>query len=254
MHHRFNVLDVQVSAVNLERACSIVDESIQMDRKGYVCVAPVSTIVSCQESGEYKEIVNNAEMVAPDGMPLVWLAKMMGHKEVRRTYGPDLMLTLCDMGQEKGYRHFLYGGSQEASEKMVTTLKKKFPNINIVGRYSPPFRESTVEENEKVIDLINNTQTDILWVGLGAPKQDYWMKNNRDKLDASMMIGVGAAFDFLAGTKKQAPIWMRNAGLEWVFRLCSEPKRLWKRYLIGNTRFIYLLMKNAIKSRLGAKA
>ncbi len=186
-------------------------------------------------------------MVTPDGMPLVWLARVFGYSEVKRTYGPDLMLALCDLGQQKGYKHFFYGGTPETCEKLESVFKGKFPQIKIAGHYSPPFRELTEEENNEIIEKISIIQPDILWVGLGSPKQDFWMNKNCGKLRVPVMVGVGAAFDFLSGFKRQAPLWMQRCGLEWFFRLCSEPKRLWKRYLIGNTKFMYLLIKGIFK-------
>ena len=247
MHKRFRILNVNVSAVNLNTACEVIDGLIRERKQGYVCVAPVSTIVSCQEDEEYCKVINQADLVTPDGMPLVWLAKLKGYSEVNRTYGPDLMRALCDRGQQRGYKHFLYGGTPQTCEKLESFLKEAFPQIKIVGRYSPPFRELTEEENHEISSEISTIQPDILWVGLGSPKQDFWMNKNCGKLRTPVMIGVGAAFDFLSGVKKQAPCWMQRCGLEWFFRLCNEPQRLWKRYLVGNTKFIYFLIKTFFK-------
>jgi len=250
---RVDICNVPVSSTNINQACQTIDIWIRDRKKVYVCVAPVSTIVDCQSDEEYKRILEGADMITPDGMPLVWMAKFMGDKNIERTYGPDLMLALCEQGQEKGYKHYLYGGTENTCSLLKNVLKTRFPNIVISGYYAPPFRSSSDQEDQKVIDEINKSTPDILWVGLGSPKQDYWMVHHRDRLNVPVMIGVGAAFDFLAGVKKQAPRWMRNAGLEWFFRLCSEPKRLWKRYLVGNAKFLYLASKHIIKVRLGAK-
>ena len=213
----------------------------------YVCVAPVSTVIDSQDSTQYRNIINGAGMSTPDGMPLVWLGKLKGNSLIERTYGPDLMLKFCELSQEKGYKHFFYGGTTETTQQLVLKLRKKFPDLKIAGNFVPPFRRVGEQEDASVLEQINEASPDILWVGLGSPKQDYWMHNHRDKLNVPVMVGVGAAFDFLAGTKKQAPVWMRKLGLEWLFRLCCEPRRLWKRYLIGNTRFIYLLMKHKLQ-------
>jgi len=159
------------------------------------------------------------------------------------------MRLICDLGQDRGYRHYFYGGTEAALEKLVMALKQTYPKINIVGQYSPPFRPLNPEELKQVIDNINKSQADILWVGLGSPKQDFWIKENRDKLNVSVMVGVGAAFDFLSGANKQAPRWMQKTGLEWLFRLACEPKRLWRRYIIGNPRFVYLLIKHCFKRK-----
>jgi len=251
---RIDICGVPVSAVNLGMACEILDGWIKGRKKSYVCVAPVSTIVDSQVEAEYRKVINEADMVTPDGMPLVWMGKLRGYKDIGRTYGPDLMLALCGQGQKKGYKHFLYGGSKNTCSLLKTVLKEKFPDIDIVGEYAPPFRSDYVQEDAKVVDEINRLSPDVLWIGLGSPKQDYWMQHHRDQLDVPVMVGVGAAFDFIAGTKKQAPKWMRQVGLEWLFRLFSEPRRLWKRYLVGNTQFVYLLIKHAITARLRKKA
>ena len=247
---RIPILDVKVSAVNLDSACAVIDQYIQTKNQGYVCVAPVSTIVSCQENQEYKNVVNSAMMVTPDGMPIVWIARALGYKKVRRTYGPDLTLAVCGYGQDKGYRHFFYGGTAQVCQKLETVLKEKFPRINIAGSYAPPFRDLSEDEEEKVTRMINRAQPDVLWVGLGSPKQDFWMKRTRVKLNVPVTIGVGAAFDFLSGAKRQAPRWMQRCGLEWIFRLGCEPRRLWRRYLIGNSKFIYFLIKDTFKKRV----
>lgn len=248
-HERFDLLGVNVSAVNLKKACEVIDGFIQGDHKAYVCVAPVSTIISCQEDEAYRRVVNQADMVTPDGMPVVWCGKSSGYPQVERTYGPDLMLMVCGQGRIKGYRHFFYGGTEGVLKKLEECLRNKFPGIAIAGRYAPPFRALTAQEEKDVVEQVNRSQADIVWVGLGSPKQDFWMQQIRGKLNASVLIGVGAAFDFISGVKPQAPRWMQQAGLEWLFRLCSEPRRLWKRYLIGNTKFVLLLLCQMISPR-----
>ena len=245
-----DILGVKVTITNLASACETISGWVHSRQKTYVCVAPVSTIVDCQRDMQYKEIVNNAGMTTPDGMPLVWLGKIRGEKVIERTYGPDLMLRLCQVSQEKGYRHYFYGGSPETIQLLSRRLKDQFPKLNIVGSYSPPFRDIRGQESEDVLKHIDSTNPDILWVGLGSPKQDYWMHQHRSRLNVPVMIGIGAAFDFLAGTKRQAPAWMRRCGLEWFFRFLCEPRRLWRRYLIGNTQFIYLLIKETFKNRI----
>ncbi len=238
-----DICGVHVSVVNLPLACEIIEEWINRRYKTYVCVAPVSMIVDSHQSQGYRAIVNQAGMVTPDGMPLVWLAKSRGHGAVARTYGSDIMLRLCEISSKKGYKHYFYGGRPEVCDQLETKLKKRFLGLNIVGRFSPPFSSNTHCE-EDVLAKINQANPDILWVALGSPKQDFWMAEYRHRLNVPVMIGVGAAFDFLSGAKKQAPLWMRKCGLEWFFRLCCEPKRLWKRYLIGNIEFIYYLLKD----------
>lgn len=244
-----DILGIKIHATNLTAACQVIENWIKDQVKTYVCVAPVSTIVDCQENAEYKSVVNDAGMTTPDGMPLVWLGKLRGNKLIQRTYGPDLMLQLCEFGQKKGYRHYFYGGSEKTNELLVEKLKKRFPGLHVAGRFVPAFRDISAEEDHEILEQINETRPDILWIGLGSPKQDYWMARHRNQLNVPVMIGAGAAFDFLAGTKPQAPLWMRQRGLEWFFRLCCEPRRLWRRYLIGNSKFIYMLLKDFIKAR-----
>jgi len=245
----FDILGVKISAVNLSSAAQQIEEWIAAKNKTYVCVAPVSTVMDCQDDADYLRIVNNAGMVTPDGMPVVWLGRRKLGTIVERTYGPDLMTLLCRLSEDKGYKHFFYGGSAEASRLLVENLQKRFPKLRIVGQYAPSFLAPKQKEKPDVIAQINAAQADVLWIGLGSPKQDYWMAMHRAELNVPVIVGAGAAFDFLAGTKPQAPRWMQRSGLEWVFRLCCEPRRLWKRYLLGNTRFVYLLLKNKFFNR-----
>ena len=245
-----DICGVKVSSVNLNLAAETIENWIKNRYKTYVCVAPVSTIVECARNSDYMKIVNSAGMVTPDGMSLVWLSKMTGDKTIERTYGPDLLETVCALSAEKGVKPFFYGGTPEILTRLVNRLKEKFPGINIVGSYAPPFR-SKAEESTEVLAQMQAAQPDILWIGLGSPKQDFWMRRYRPELSVPVMIGVGAAFDFLSGAKKQAPRWMQRSGLEWLFRLGCEPKRLWRRYLIGNTQFVYYVIKDFL--RLGSK-
>ena len=244
----FTVCGVNISAINLDLACGAVEDWIKNRRKAYVCVVPVSTVVECQANKDYLKIVNGADMATPDGMPLVWIGRFKGERAVDRTYGPDLMLAVCKMSQEKGFSHYFYGGTAESCRLLEMRLKKLFPRLSIVGKFSPPFRNLTKEEDDSLAENINRINPDILWIGLGSPKQDFWMYEHRQKLNAPVMIAVGAAFDFVSGYKRQAPRWMQRWGLEWLFRLFSEPRRLWRRYLIGNAKFIYFLLRDGIQS------
>jgi N-acetylglucosaminyldiphosphoundecaprenol N-acetyl-beta-D-mannosaminyltransferase len=248
-HQTFDLLGVHVAVTNLDATCRFMEQKIKAGDSSYICIVPVATIVDCQKDQEYLKVINHASMATPDGMPVVWVGKMKGNPTIERTYGPDLMDRFCRLHHNKPYKHFLYGGTEETSQRLEAELKRRFPKMNIVGRYAPPFREAHEIEAPEMIDHINALKPDILWVGLGSPKQDFWMCQHQKKLRVGVMVGVGAAFDFLAGTKKQAPVWMRKTGLEWFFRLCSEPRRLWKRYLIGNTRFIFYLVKNIFRPR-----
>lgn len=243
----FDILGVKIAVTNLQSACQSIEQWINEQGQTYVCIAPVSTIVDCQKDTEYRKIINSAAMTTPDGMPLVWIGKLCGKKFLQRTYGPDLMFAFCDLSRKKGYRHYFYGGDPQTNQRLIERLQNQFPGIRIVGNFSPSFIEVGELEREDTLARINEADPDILWVGLGSPKQDYWMHLHRDKLKVPVMVGVGAAFDFIAGTKPQAPAWMRRSGLEWLFRLCCEPRRLWKRYLIGNAKFICYLVRDMLR-------
>jgi len=228
---RANILGVHVSAINMYQALRAIDHWIVHREKYYVCVTPAHGVMECQTQPDLKQIFNSSGLTTPDGMAIVWLLKLMGYHHVSRVYGPDLMLAVCHRSQEMRYRHFLYGGNPNVPETLALNLQSRFPDLNIVGAYSPPFRPLTVEEDEKIIETINQVQPDVVWVGLSTPKQELWMAEHLGKINAPVMIGVGAAFDFLSGNKKQAPRWVQQIGLEWLFRLSTEPARLWRRYV-----------------------
>jgi N-acetylglucosaminyldiphosphoundecaprenol N-acetyl-beta-D-mannosaminyltransferase len=178
----------------------------------------------------FRRILNSSGLTTPDGMSVVWILKLLGQKEVGRVYGPDLMLALCKYGVEKKYRHYLYGGEPGVAEALASQLTDMFDGLQIAGIHSPPFRKLTNEEDQETIEKINAAKPDIVWVGLSSPKQEYWMAEHLERINVPVMIGVGAAFDFLSGSKPQAPGWMQRSGLEWLFRFLTEPRRLWPRY------------------------
>lgn len=244
---RVNVLGVGVSAINMDIALKTISDWIANRSHQYVCVTGVHGVMESQADEELKAIHNDAGLVTPDGTPLVWISRLNGHREVQRVYGPDLMLALCEYSVKPGFRHYFYGGNEGVPELLAKELASRFPGISIAGTFSPPFRELTAEEDEDVIEMINDSHADIVWVGLSTPKQERWMSAHVGKLDASVMIGVGAAFDFHAGLKLQAPIWMQRSGLEWLFRLATEPKRLWKRYLRNNPLFVGLFVAQMLR-------
>ena len=235
---RCPVLGVGVSPVTPARAVSTIDEWIRSGRREYVCVSGVHGVMECQRDGDLKRIHNDAGLVVPDGMPLVWVSKARGHHDVSRVYGPDLMLKVCEEGLARGWRHYLYGGAEGVPQLLQESLSGRYPGIRFVGAWSPPFRPLSDEEADGVADDINRSGADIVWVGLSTPKQERWMDRFRARLDAPALIGVGAAFDFHAGLKPQAPGWMQRSGLEWLFRLLSEPRRLGPRYLRNNPAFV----------------
>ena len=243
-----NILGVGVSAINTAQALQTIDGWIHRREQEYVCVTGVHGVMESQRDTKLKQIHNNAGLVTPDGMPLVWLSRLKGFCWVERVYGPDLMLALCKQSLVEGYRHYFYGGADGVAEKLVARLSRQFSGLQIAGFWSPPFRPLTPDEDEALIQRINGAQPDIVWVGLSTPKQEYWMHEHLGRVSAPVMIGVGAAFDFHAGVKRQAPRWMQRSGLEWSFRLLSEPRRLWRRYLINNPLFIWMVLLQALRS------
>jgi N-acetylglucosaminyldiphosphoundecaprenol N-acetyl-beta-D-mannosaminyltransferase len=198
--------------------------------------------MECQQSATLRQVVNQAGLATPDGMPLVWLSQKQSGLPVSRVYGPDLMLDLCALSVERGYRHYFYGGQMGVPHELAEKLQCRFPGLQVAGSYAPPFRPLTPAEDDQIIQQINETQPHIIWVGLGTPKQDLWMADHRDQLTAPVLIGVGAAFNIHSGHLRQAPRWMQNYGLEWLFRLIQEPRRLWYRYLIYNPLFMMLIV------------
>jgi N-acetylglucosaminyldiphosphoundecaprenol N-acetyl-beta-D-mannosaminyltransferase len=204
-----------------------------------------------QRDSGLRRIHNEAGLVTPDGMPLVWLARLRGHSWVHRVYGPDLMLELCRRSVPAGYRHFLYGGAPEVVELLASKLRSRFPGIQIVGEHSPPFRPLTADEDRRIVDMIRDSQADVVWVGLSTPKQERWMAAHAGRIESAVLVGVGAAFDFHAGVKRQAPQWMQQSGLEWLFRMLQEPRRLGPRYLINNPRFAILLAAEMLRGTIG---
>jgi N-acetylglucosaminyldiphosphoundecaprenol N-acetyl-beta-D-mannosaminyltransferase len=197
-------------------------------------------VTEAQHDAQFKNVLNEADLVVPDGMPLVWCARIRGYPLRRRVYGPELMLTFCQETVAKGYRHFLYGGDTGVPERLAASLLRSCPGLCIAGIFSPPFRPPTAEEDAEIVEMIRRAAPDVLWVGLSTPKQEKWMRDHRDRLGVPVLVGVGAAFDILSGGKRQAPAWMREHGLEWFFRLLQEPRRLWRRYLVYGSQFFLL--------------
>lgn len=247
---KFPILGVNISVINMNDASSFIERAVSGREKIYVCVCPVSTIMECKKNRTVMDSVNSANLATPDGMAVVWIGRMRGYKKIRRVYGPDLMREICGISAKKGYRNYLYGSAQATLDKLNMKLNKTCPGLVISGSFSPPFRKLTAEEDGKIISAINSSNPDIIWVGLGSPKQDLWMREHRGRINAPVMIGVGAAFDFLAGVKPQAPRWIRNNGFEWLFRLATEPRRLWRRYLLDYPAFVYYFFIDSLSSNL----
>ena len=249
-HDRIDILGVAVSAINLDDAVATIERWIGDRSRNYVCITGVHGVMESRDDPRLRDIHNEAGMVTPDGMPLVWLMRLFGKSRTNRVYGPDLMRKMTAVSSLRGYRQFYYGGGEGVADKLKQVLGNAHPRLKVVGTLCPPFRELTPEEDQAVIDAINAARPDIVWVGLSTPKQEFWMAKQLGRLEAPVIVGVGAAFDFLAGTKRQAPLWMQRNGLEWLFRLCSEPRRLWRRYAYIVPRFTILavgmLLRRAI--------
>jgi N-acetylglucosaminyldiphosphoundecaprenol N-acetyl-beta-D-mannosaminyltransferase len=243
---RVNILGVDVSAINLSEALEQLQGWIVARQGNYVCVAGVHGIMESWRDNRLRSIHNRAGMVAPDGMPLVWLSWCRGFTTVARVYGPELMLAVCERSAATGWRHFFYGGELGIADRLTKRLEYRFPNICIAGSYTPPFRTLTREEDDEVIELINRARPDFVWVGISTPRQEYWMADHVGRVGPAILIGCGAAFDFNAGSKRQAPRWVQRTGLEWCFRLINEPRRLWRRYLFNNPQFVALVMLETI--------
>ena len=250
LNNRVNVLGVGISPVNLDVAENLIFQAIELGDQGYVGVTGVHGVSEAQSNPKFKDILNRAFLNVPDGMPMVWYAKFNGFKKVSRVYGPDLMLNICSRSIEYGVKHFFYGGREGVAEKLKNNLMEKFPGIQVVGTYTPPFRTLTKDEEIDVLNKINDSGAECIWVGLSTPKQEKFMSGflnkygNNDSGDSTLegskiFFGVGAAFDFHAGLIPQAPSWMQSCGLEWFYRLCKEPRRLWKRYLKNNPLFLF---------------
>lgn len=246
---RTNVLGVGVSAVNMAAALQVIEGWVARREPHYVCVTGVHGIMESQRDAGLRKIHNSAGLVTPDGMPLVWLGRAYGHHNVERVYGPDLMLGLCQHSLSLGYRHYFYGGSEGVAQRLADRLCARFPGMKVAGVYAPPFRPLSDEEDEMIVQLINDSKPDLVWVGLSTPKQERWIASHVGRLGAPVLLGVGAAFDFHAGMKRQAPSWMQRNGLEWLFRLMTEPRRLWKRYLVNNPSFLLLVALQAFGLR-----
>jgi N-acetylglucosaminyldiphosphoundecaprenol N-acetyl-beta-D-mannosaminyltransferase len=239
---RFNVLGVALHAMNLPTATAAVLEALRERRKGYVCVTGVHGVSEAQNDPAFRAILNGAFLNTTDGMPLVWLGRRAQGSWVDRVYGPDLMLEIFRATQSTPFRHFFYGGAPGVAEELKARLEAQFPGVTICGTYCPPFRPLNAPEEAELQRTVHEARPDIIWVGLSTPKQERFMAEYLAKLETTLMFGVGAAFDFHAGRVSQAPRWMQRSGLEWFYRLCSEPRRLGRRYLVNNPLFLWRIL------------
>jgi N-acetylglucosaminyldiphosphoundecaprenol N-acetyl-beta-D-mannosaminyltransferase len=242
------VLGVPLALTDYERTMDWIDAMVASRQRGYVCVAAVHTVMASQEDPELREAVLGSDLTVPDGQPLVWAMNALGARLPHRVYGPELMARYCERAAQDGTRVYLYGGrNQGALVQLALNLRTRFPGLRIVGGYAPPFRDLTPDEEQRVVDEIERSKADVVWVGIGVPKQEKWMAAMRPRLSTPVLVGVGAAFDFHAGLVPQAPAWMQAAGLEWAYRLAQEPRRLWKRYARYNPLFVLGFLKQYLR-------
>jgi len=245
---RVNVISLQVNVCNHPSAIRRVAELVERGRGGYVCFSTVHMTMESFDNPEYAAKVNAADLIIPDGMPLVWMQKLQGEKQAARVRANDLMIMLCGYAEKNNLTVGFYGGEQTVINAILERAKQDFPNLQIVYAFSPPFRPLTDGEDTEITTEISEKKPDILFMGLGCPKQENWMSAHKGKLTA-IMLGVGASFDFFAGNVRESPEWLGKLGLEWLFRLTQEPRRLWKRYLILNPRFVRLATLQLLKSK-----
>jgi N-acetylglucosaminyldiphosphoundecaprenol N-acetyl-beta-D-mannosaminyltransferase len=235
---RCNVLGVGIHAVDMDSAVRHIEGAVDRGEKGYVCVTGVHGVMEAQDDPGLRTTLNHSFLTVPDGMPMVWVGRLRRHRGMRRVYGPDLMLELCSSSVARGTTHFFFGGKPGTAKALQHNLETRFPGLQVVGTYTPPFRPMKEDEERQLADLVTRTRPDYFWVGLSTPKQECFMAAHLPRLDTTIMLGVGAAFDVHTGGIKDAPNWVKHAGLQWFHRLCQEPRRLWKRYLVNNPRFL----------------
>ena len=233
------ILGVKVHATSMDRALSRLETAVTQNEKGYVCVTGVQGVMEAQMDTDLKRIINNALLTIPDERPTVWVGWLRGLFQMRQVTGPTIMLRICALSAEKGYTHFFFGGNDGVADQLKNALTQRFPGLNVVGTYTPPFRPLTAEEELELARKVAEVKPDFFWVGLSTPKQERFMDQYISKLDTKVMLGVGAAFDIHTGRIKDAPYWMKVTGVQWVHRIYQDPKRLWKRYLVNNPKFVY---------------
>jgi len=236
--HRANVLGVGVHAIDLPGAVSVIESAVREGTKGYVCVTSVHGVMEAQRDPEFRDILNRALLVTPDGMPTVWVGRLQGNSAMKRVFGPDLMLEICQRSAGTGIRHFLYGGKPGIAGELAQCLRRNCPGIAVVGTFTPPFRPLEPSEQLALERQLETVLPDIVWVGLSTPKQERFMAATFRRLPCKIMVGVGAAFDIHTGHVQDAPKWIKDVGLQWAHRLCQDPGRLWKRYLVNNSAFL----------------
>jgi len=248
LHPHADVLGVNLSAINMSRALDLAGRWIESGSNGYICMTGVHGVMEAQSNEHLRRVLNQALINAPDGMPMSWVGWLQGHSEMDRVYGPDFMMNLCGLSVGKRYRHYLYGGQPGVAEALRAVLEKRFPGVQIVGTFTPPFRSLTRDEESDLLNDVQNKRPHVLWVGLSTPKQECFMADYLDRLCVPLLVGVGAAFDFHTGRIHEAPWWLKRAGLQWLHRLLQDPARLSKRYLLNNPAFIWKVILQSRRS------
>ena len=236
---RANVLGIGVHALDLDIAATLIERAVREGQKGYVCVTGVHGVMEAQRDPELRQILNHALITAPDGMPMSWVGRLQGFGQIDRVFGPDFMAAMCRLSADRGYRNFLYGGKPGVAELLSATLQRKFTGLQIAGTYTPPFGDLNPDQEETIFARVREAKPHIVWVGLSTPKQEQFMARYLDRLDAPLLVGVGAAFDFHAGLVRDCSAWIKRAGLQWLHRLVQDPRRLWRRYLRNNPAFVW---------------
>jgi N-acetylglucosaminyldiphosphoundecaprenol N-acetyl-beta-D-mannosaminyltransferase len=240
---RVDVLGVRISAIDMSMALDEIERWITAREPHYVCVTGVHGVMESQSDPELRDIHNRSGLTTPDGMPMVWAGRRAGARWMGRVYGPDLMLAVCERAAARGWTSYFYGGKEGVPEQLAERLAARFPGLRVVGTESPPFRALSPEEDDAAVARINAAAPDLLWIGLSTPKQERWMSGHAGRLTAPAILGVGAAFDIHAGTLRQAPVWIQRRGLEWLYRLYREPRRLWRRYVSIIPRFVIAILR-----------
>jgi N-acetylglucosaminyldiphosphoundecaprenol N-acetyl-beta-D-mannosaminyltransferase len=243
----FRILGTRVDPLTAPGAIAEIESWIEAGERGRcVALTNVNNVMEARHNSRFHAAMEAMDLSLPDGMPLAWLARRLGHRGARRIAGPDFVPEFCQSTAHHHYRHYFYGAAPGIAEKMARNLQQMAGGMEIAGAFSPPFRALSAEEDNYIVEMINRAKPDVLWVGLGCPKQEYWVVEHRDRLNVPVILAVGQAFDIHAGTLKRAPRWMREHGLEWLFRLLSEPRRLWRRYLISNSQFVFFVALEAL--------
>lgn len=242
-----SVLGVGISEIDVPLAARLMFQAIERREKGYICVTGVHGVMEAQRDETFRTVLNRAFLCTPDGMPMVWMSQLQGRRGISRVYGPDLMQEVLAKSPALGIRHFLYGGHNGTGELLRKKLLERFPGLQIVGLYEPPFRPLNAEEERALAEQVSACKPDIFWVGISTPKQEFFMSKYLSRLDTTLMVGVGAAFDMFSGLKRQAPRWIQRSGFEWFYRMCQDPKRLWRRYARNNPHFVLLALLQLLR-------